>query len=197
MNSVRPFKQDRLRFYKIKGDKSYPAFISKLRICLTDFGLHSVAVYRFGKASAALYNWNCFIGFLPVMLFKSLNLFIQTLHHVTIVNSADIGPGFMIMHYYSIIIGPAKIGKNVVIHHNLTIGQTVARLDRSIPEIGDNVWIGPNCVITGGIKIGNGATISAGTVLSKDVPDNCLVGGNPGRIIMLNYNNSTMAVEKK
>lgn len=61
-----------------------------------------------------------------------------------------------------------------------------------MPQIGDNVWIGPGAVITGAITVGDGATISAGTVLSKDVPAACLVAGNPGRVVARDYDNSGM-----
>lgn len=196
MKSNYPFRQDRLRFYTILCGTPYPSFVSRLQILLTNYGLHSVAIYRLGRISIEWQKKNRFVGFLYFMVYYFFNQFVKTIHHVDIDRRADIGPGFMMMHYYSIIIGPAKIGCNVIIHHNLTIGQSVARLDRSMPEIGDNVWIGPNCVITGGIKIGNGVTISAGTVLSKDVPDKCLVAGNPGRVIMNNYDNTIMAVKK-
>jgi len=54
------------------------------------------------------------------------------------------------------------------------------------------VWIGPGSTITGDITIGNDVTISAGTVLSKSVPDGCLVAGNPGRVIQRDYDNRPM-----
>mgnify|MGYP003810203149 CR=1 FL=1 len=95
------------------------------------------------------------------------------------------------MHCSNIYIGPVKIGSNCTIHHNITIGQKVARRDNSVPEIGDHVWIGTGAIITGAIKIGNYATLSAGCVLSKDVPEKCLVAGNPARVIDNNYDNST------
>ena len=53
-------------------------------------------------------------------------------------------------------------------------------------KAGDNVTIMPNSVVTGGITIGNNVTIGAGSVVLKSVPDNCLVVGNPARIIKLN-----------
>ena len=49
--------------------------------------------------------------------------------------------------------------------------------------IEDNVWIGANCVILGGVTIGAGAVISANSVIHKDVPSNCVAGGNPFRVI--------------
>lgn len=45
--------------------------------------------------------------------------------------------------------------------------------------IGDNAWIGTRAIIVKGVKIGKNSIISAGAVVVKDVPDNCIYGGNP------------------
>ena len=50
-------------------------------------------------------------------------------------------------------------------------------------EIGNNVWIGGRVIINPGIKIGNNAVIASGSVVTKDIPDNVIVGGNPARVI--------------
>ncbi len=50
-------------------------------------------------------------------------------------------------------------------------------------SIGDDVWIGGRAVICPGVRIGNRAVIAAGAVVVKDVPDDCVVGGNPARVI--------------
>ncbi|MBO7748140.1 acetyltransferase [Paenibacillus sp. MWE-103] len=49
--------------------------------------------------------------------------------------------------------------------------------------IGRNVWIGGRAVINPGVKIGDNAVIASGAVVTKDVPDNVVVGGNPARVI--------------
>ncbi|NMD71083.1 acetyltransferase [Bacillus sp. DNRA2] len=50
-------------------------------------------------------------------------------------------------------------------------------------SIGDNVWIGGRAVINPGLTIGNNVVIASGAVVTKDIPDNVVVGGNPAKII--------------
>ena len=49
--------------------------------------------------------------------------------------------------------------------------------------IGNDVWVGGGAIICPGVSIGNGVVIGAGAVVTKSVPDNVFVGGNPARII--------------
>lgn len=48
---------------------------------------------------------------------------------------------------------------------------------------GDNVWVGGSSVINPGVTIGNNVVIASGSVVTKDVPNNVVVGGNPAKII--------------
>lgn len=49
--------------------------------------------------------------------------------------------------------------------------------------IGNDVWIGNGCTILPGVHIGNGVTVAAGSVVTKDIPDYCVVGGIPASVI--------------
>lgn len=49
--------------------------------------------------------------------------------------------------------------------------------------IGDDVWIGANSSILGGVKIGKGAIIGAGSIVTRDIPDYAIAIGNPARVI--------------
>lgn len=50
-------------------------------------------------------------------------------------------------------------------------------------KIGDRVWIGENAVILPGVTIGSGCVIGANSVVSKNIPDNCIAAGVPAKVI--------------
>ena len=53
--------------------------------------------------------------------------------------------------------------------------------------IGDDVWIGTNAIILGGVKVGQGAIIGAGAVVAKDVPSYAVVVGNPAKVVKYRF----------
>lgn len=59
---------------------------------------------------------------------------------------------------------------------------------RGSVEIGENVWLGNNVVVMPNVKIGNGVVVGANSVVTKDIPENCVVAGCPARIIRDNRN---------
>lgn len=59
-------------------------------------------------------------------------------------------------------------------------------------EIKNDVWIGMNAVILPGVKIGNGAVVAAGSVVTKDVPDYAMVAGVPAKIIKMKYSDEVI-----
>lgn len=79
----------------------------------------------------------------------------------------------------------AKIGKNCTIYHQVTIGGN-NNGKRGVAIIGDNCLISTGVKIIGNINIGSNVIIGANAVVVKDVPDNCIVGGVPAKIIKHN-----------
>lgn len=59
---------------------------------------------------------------------------------------------------------------------------------KSIPIIGNDVWVGSKATVLQGVKIGDGAIIAAGAVVTKDVPPYAIVGGVPAKIIKYRFN---------
>jgi serine O-acetyltransferase len=185
-------KQDLARFYRYKGGQPGSGMLKRLLLCFFSYELHCVAVFRFERWAYLLYKQNKMLGFLPRVVGFILSKLCELLHHVVISPCMDVGPGLLIMHASSILVGARHIGSNFTVYQNVTIGWGPECEDIEappIPEIGDNVWIGAGAVVWGDIKIGNDVTISAGSIVSKDIPDNYLVAGNPGRVINTNYYN--------
>ena len=87
--------------------------------------------------------------------------------------------------------GGIFIGDGALIGHNVvlaTLNHAMSPRDRGtmIPapiHIGKNVWIGSNSTILPGVTIGDGAIVAAGAVVTRDVPENTIVGGVPARIM--------------
>lgn len=99
------------------------------------------------------------------------------------IGTTEIGPGLYLGHPYNITISrAAKLGKNINIHKGATIGRENRGRRSGAPVIGDNVWIGINAVIVGGIQIGNDVMIAPNSYVNFDVPDHSVVIGNPGVI---------------
>lgn len=98
----------------------------------------------------------------------------------------SIGPGLHLGHFGAIVInGKVSIGANA----NLSVGAVIGRTNRGrkkgVPTIGNNVWIGANAVVVGGITIGDGALVAPGAYVNFDVPPNAVVVGNPGKIVSM------------
>ncbi|MEK4230625.1 acyltransferase [Solibacillus sp. FSL H8-0538] len=89
------------------------------------------------------------------------------------------------------------IGNNTVIGFSTTIlahEYLIEEYRLGDVVIGSNVMIGANSTILPGVEIGDGVVVSAATLVHKDVPAGCMVGGNPMRII---YTAEQMASRKK
>lgn len=101
------------------------------------------------------------------------------------------------IHEYTLIggSGDIKIGNYVAIgsncsiiseNHNFNDKQIKIKDQGVTPQpivIGENVWLGCKVIILGNVTIGHGAVIGAGSVVTRSVPENAIVVGNPARVI--------------
>lgn len=112
-------------------------------------------------------------------------------HRLCLGNHSGIGMGAR-------LYGPITIGDDVMMGPECWIyTQNHATADITVPMreqgpqperpvvIGNDVWIGGRVTILPGVHIGNGVIIGAGTVITKDIPDFAVVGGNPARILKM------------
>lgn len=106
----------------------------------------------------------------------------------------EVGENFFANYNCTILDnGGVKIGDNVMFAPNVslyTVGHPLhpelrlAGWEQAKPIlIGNNVWVGGNAIILGGVTIGDNVVIGAGSVVSKDIPANSLAVGNPCRVI--------------
>ncbi|OMJ17856.1 putative acetyltransferase [Smittium culicis] len=108
--------------------------------------------------------------------------------------NTHVGKNFY-MNAGCVILDPGRvdIGNDVMFGPNVQIytvthpleyvkRNTRQHIARSI-KIGDNVWIGGGSIILPGITIGNNSVIAAGSVVTKDVPENVVVAGNPAKFM--------------
>lgn len=96
-----------------------------------------------------------------------------------------IGPGFRIYHAGDFVhVGPnVKIGRNCTMLPGVVFGNKTEEPDDSPVIVGDNCYFGLGCKIFGGVRIGNNVTVGAMSVVTKDIPNNAVVGGVPARVI--------------
>lgn len=124
--------------------------------------------------------------------------------HIILGNRVQFGPG-------CIIECDAEIGDSVLFARNVALigrddhrfdipGTTIwdsGRGDRFITRIGNDVWIGHGAIILSGVTIGNGAIIAAGAVVTKDVPEYAVYGGNPAKMIRMRFSQNDLDEHKK
>ncbi len=95
-----------------------------------------------------------------------------------------IGPGFYIGHCGNIQVNPsACVGRNCNISQGVSLGQANRGKRKGTPVIGDNVYIGPGAQIVGAVQIGNNVAIGANCVVTRDAEDLAVVAGVPGQTL--------------
>lgn len=108
----------------------------------------------------------------------------RTKHSIQILRNTKIGYGLYIGHGGPVVVHPTTvIGNNCNLSQFTSIGSN----EGHAAIIGDNVYIGPNVCIVEDVHIGNNVTIGAGSVVTKDIPDNATAAGNYAKV--LNTNN--------
>jgi len=155
-----------------------PAARSALEVLLCYPGVHAIWHHRLAHRL-----WRR--GWLTTARFVShLSRFVTG---VEIHPAARLGDGLFIDHGMGVVIGEtAEIGENVTLLQGVTLGGTSLKREKRHPTLADNVVVGAGAKILGALTIGAGSRIGAGSVVVREVPENSVVVGVPGRVTYRN-----------
>ncbi len=151
-----------------------PAARSALEVVLCYPGVHAIWAHR---VSHALWGagWTT-----TARLLSHLSRFLTG---IEVHPAAKLGSGLFIDHGMGIVIGEtAEVGQNVSLLQGVTLGGTSNKREKRHPTLGDHVMVGAGAKILGGFTIGAGSRIGAGSVVVREVPENSVVVGVPGRV---------------
>lgn len=138
-----------------------PTVLNFIKACTRERTFRNLFYYRIGEYLSAPIRW-----LLPPE---------PTLH----IWCPSIGPGAHFEHNYATYLNAERIGRNFYCLQLVTLGNGHG----GRPTIGDDVAIYTGATVYGGIRIGNHVKIAAGAVVFHDVPDNCIVAGNPAVVV--------------
>jgi len=151
-----------------------PAARSALEVVLCCPGVHAIWFHRLAHPLWKA-GWHTLARFLSHVS--------RFMTGVEVHPAAVLGPGLFIDHGMGVVIGEtAEVGENVSILQGVTLGGTSTKREKRHPTLGDNVVVGAGAKIIGGFRIGNGSRIGAGSVVVREVPENSVVVGVPGRV---------------
>ncbi|VEP16757.1 Serine acetyltransferase [Hyella patelloides LEGE 07179] len=152
-----------------------PAANNWLEVLICYPGVHALALHR-----VANWLWHKQVPLLPRFL-SHLGRFLTG---IEIHPGATIGKGVFIDHGMGVVIGEtAIVGDYCLIYQNVTLGGTGKQTGKRHPTLEENVVVGAGAKILGNINIGNDVRVGAGSIVLRDVPDDCTVVGIPGRIV--------------
>ena len=98
--------------------------------------------------------------------------------------STQVGSGLYMNHPNGIVVhSEAVIGRNCNLSQDVTLGEANRGRNAGFPVLGDGVYVGPGAKIVGAVRVGDNAAIGANCVVTRDVPENAVVVGVPGRVI--------------
>jgi serine O-acetyltransferase len=152
-------RADTRRLREIKR-KPFPWYV--LESLLFENGYQAVVLHR-------LAHWFKRLG-IPVLgpAVARLN---QFLTGVEIGPGADIGPGLRIAHGHGIVVGGyARIGREALLLHQVTIGSPDPSRVEAMPVLGDRVFVGAGARVIGAIRVGDDVFIGVNAVVAEDVP---------------------------
>ena len=126
--------------------------------------------------------WSC--RFPLKLVARCLSQVVRSLTGIEIHPGARIGHGVFIDHGMGVVIGEtAEVGDRCLLYQGVTLGGTGKDHGKRHPTLGENVVVGAGAKVLGAITIGANTRIGAGSVVVRDVANDCTVVGIPGRVV--------------
>ncbi len=145
---------------------------------LMSCGFWVLFVHRFG-------NWRFDVKTrvfrLPLnALYRLMYDFVRFFFGIRLCCTTTVGRRVMLLHHGGMYLGARRIGNDVLLKHNTTLGYKIGG-DDGLPVIEDNVEVGVGAVILGGVTIGHDSFVAANSLVLKDVPPDSIAMGVPAR----------------
>jgi serine O-acetyltransferase len=147
-----------------------------------ELGSIAVVIFRFGQWATRLRN--PVLRFVFVAIYWIFHMAMMMAGGINLQASNNVGRGFIVHNFSGIFILSDSIGENFTVNQGVTVGNV--RGSGALPQIGNNVYLGPGCKVLGNIKIGDNTVVAANSVVLSDVPENSTVIGIPARVIARN-----------
>ena len=154
-----------------------PAARGWLEILVCYPGFHAISLHRLSH-----WLWGRKLPF--KLLARCLSQLGRGITGIEIHPCARIGRGVFIDHGMGVVIGEtAEIGHRCLLYQGVTLGGTGKESGKRHPTLAENVVVGAGAKVLGAITIGANTRIGAGSVVVRNVEDDCTVVGVPGRVI--------------
>ena len=187
-------------YFSIKGKKG--RFSRVLFFGKSNYSVNKTAKININKGTLVINRHitkkDPFVGYLEMYQNAEINVqntfFIHSGCDIMVFKGAklNLGSGYINRYCKIRCYNDITIGNGVAISENFTIWDSDAHqmINGSEPTqpivIGNKVWIGTNVTVLKGVEIGDGCVIAAGSLVTKDIPANCLAGGVPAKVIKEN-----------
>ena len=175
------------KILKVLRDPRLAAALFNAQLCIRGKARVPLSVRLFGRiyfragGDVEFGNGVCLVGnVVPIEIVSYKG------SHISIGDHTFINYGASITAYQQV-----KIGRHCLLGHHLRIVDRnehgIKQRDMAPPAapviIEDHVWIGAHTIILPGVCIGHNSAIGAGSVVTRDIPANCLAVGNPARVL--------------
>jgi putative colanic acid biosynthesis acetyltransferase WcaB len=138
-------------------------------------------LYRTAHSSGMTSHRALYLLFIPYRFFY--RLIVDWILGVDIPWKVRIGRRVVLFHSFALVVNEgATLGDDCILRHGVTIGNKLAANgETSSPKVGNRVEFGAGCIVIGDLSVGDNSIIGAGAVVTKNVPANAVMVGNPAR----------------